>query len=144
MKIVDQWEAPALSAPEATLGRRGADFRLTGCEDATSRGETGGVGVGASSVSDELADAWRANARCAECGEPVREVSDAALLVGPNRVAHRDGCFVPALLRTNPMLKLLAARGTAQEVTIAPTTPLGVVPNADSHADERVRGGRRG
>ena len=144
MKIVDQWEAPALSAPEASLGRTGADLRLSGREDPTSRAETGEAGAGESSVPDELADAWRANARCAECGEPVREVSDAALLVGPNRVAHRDGCFVPALLRTNPMLKLLAARTPAQEVTIPPTAPLVATPSADAHARPRMRGGRHG
>ena len=144
MKIVDQLEAPAFSAPDAPLGRRGTDLRLAGHDEVTWRGETGGVAAGESSLSEELVGAWRANARCAECGQLVRAVSDAALLVGPNRVAHRDGCFVPALLRANPMLKLLAARGTAQEVTIAPTAPLRVGPNADSHGEERMRGGHHG
>lgn len=66
-------------------------------------------------VSEELAAAWEADSRCAECGKPVRSALDAALLVGSNRVAHKERCFIPALVRGNPHLKLLTARGSAQE-----------------------------
>lgn len=66
-------------------------------------------------VSEELAAAWEADPRCAECGEPVRSALEAALLVGPNRVTHKERCFIPALVRRNPHLKLLTARGSAQE-----------------------------
>lgn len=75
-------------------------------------------------VGDELADAWRNDPRCAGCGRPVAAVSEAALLVGPNRVTHREGCFIPALLRANPHLRMLAARPIAQEEeTEAPRRP---------------------
>ncbi len=66
-------------------------------------------------VSDELAAAWRDDPSCAECGEPVRSVAEAALLVGSNRVTHRERCFVPALIRVHPQLKLLSARKGAEE-----------------------------
>lgn len=58
---------------------------------------------------DELLAAWETNPRCLECGRPVDSVTHAALLVGPLRVAHRDGCFVPALLRVNPQLRLMSS-----------------------------------
>jgi hypothetical protein len=66
-------------------------------------------------VSEELVAAWKADPRCAQCGEPVRSVLDAALLVGSNRVAHKERCFIPALIRGNPHLKLFTARQGAQE-----------------------------
>jgi hypothetical protein len=74
-------------------------------------------------VSDELLAAWKADPRCAECGEPVRSALEAALLVGPNRVTHRERCFVPALVRRNPHLKLLTARLGAQEDTVPAKAP---------------------
>lgn len=67
------------------------------------------------SVSEELAAAWEAEPRCAECGELVRSAFDAALLVGPNRVTHKERCFIPALIRGNPQLKLLTTRRSAKE-----------------------------
>jgi hypothetical protein len=66
-------------------------------------------------ISDELAAAWRDDSSCAECGEPVHSVAEAALLVGSNRVTHRERCFVPALIRVHPQLKLLSARKGAEE-----------------------------
>jgi hypothetical protein len=66
-------------------------------------------------VSEELAAAWEAEPRCTECGEPVRSALEAALLVGSNRVAHRERCFIPALVRRHPHLRLLAVRKGAQE-----------------------------
>lgn len=68
-------------------------------------------------VSEELAAAWEAEPRCVECGEPVRSALEAALLVGLNRVTHRERCFVPALVRRHPHLRLLAARGSARETS---------------------------
>lgn len=68
-----------------------------------------------SCVSEELAAAWEANPRCTECGETVRSVLEAALLVGLNRVTHRERCFIPALVRGNPHLRLLATRQRAKE-----------------------------
>lgn len=65
-------------------------------------------------VSEELAAAWEADPRCVECGEAVQSVLEAALLVGLNRVAHKERCFIPALVRENPHLKLLTARGSAR------------------------------
>jgi hypothetical protein len=35
--------------------------------------------------------------------------------VGSNRVAHKERCFIPALIRGNPHLKLFMARRGAQE-----------------------------
>jgi len=35
--------------------------------------------------------------------------------VGSNRVAHKERCFIPALIRGNPHLKLSTARRGAQE-----------------------------
>ena len=91
-----------------------------------------------SAVSEELVDAWRANARCAECGELIEEVAEAALVVGPNRVAHREGCFVPALLRANPLLKLRGSRRGAKEVVISPSG------EAQASDAKRAAGGGRG
>jgi hypothetical protein len=68
-------------------------------------------------VSEELAAAWEADPRCAECGDPVRSVLEAALLVGPNRVTHKERCFIPALVRGNPHLKLLTVRKRTEEVS---------------------------
>ena len=96
-------------------------------------------------VSDELQDAWRSDPRCVECGEAIGSAGDAALLVGPDRVAHRVRCFVPALLRANPLLKLLAAQPGAQEVNISPLIPL--ERRADASATElgrRAAGGGHG
>ena len=74
-------------------------------------------------VSDELLAAWTADPRCVECGEPVRSVLDSALLVGADRVTHRERCFIPALVRRHPHLRLLTARLRAKEEdTTAPPT----------------------
>ncbi|HEX6534545.1 MAG TPA: hypothetical protein VF041_08105 [Gemmatimonadaceae bacterium] len=32
-------------------------------------------------------------------------------------MAHKERCFIPALVRENPHLKLLTARGSARETT---------------------------
>ncbi|HJU65334.1 MAG TPA: hypothetical protein VJ596_06625 [Gemmatimonadaceae bacterium] len=66
--------------------------------------------------SEEITNAWLANPRCVECGELVASVAESALLVGPGRVAHREWCFVPALIRLNPLLNQLAAQKRAKEV----------------------------
>jgi len=60
---------------------------------------------------DELEQAWAADPRCVECGQLVASVGQAALLVGPMRVTHRDGCFIPALLRAHPQLRMLSTAG---------------------------------
>jgi len=97
-------------------------------------------------VVDELADAWRSDPRCVECGRTVAAVSEAALLVGPNRVTHRDGCFIPALLRANPHLRMLAARPIAQEedhgsgAAVRLSTPPGSVNLARGRAEARLGG----
>jgi hypothetical protein len=62
---------------------------------------------------DALRSAWEANPRCLECGESVRTMHDAALVVGPDRITHRDRCFVPALLRANPQLASLGIASRA-------------------------------
>jgi hypothetical protein len=74
-------------------------------------------GESADIVSEELAKAWEADPRCAECGDPVPSVLDAALLVGPNRVTHKERCFIPALVRGHPHLKLLTVRQRTKEET---------------------------
>jgi hypothetical protein len=51
-----------------------------------------------------------------ECGDLVASVADSALLVGSGRIAHRERCFVPALIRLHPLLNQLAARKRAKEV----------------------------
>ncbi|HJU90242.1 MAG TPA: hypothetical protein VJ672_12655 [Gemmatimonadaceae bacterium] len=61
-------------------------------------------------LSDELLDAWRANARCVECGRLVDAPHDAAFLVAARRIAHTATCFLPALLRRHPSLKRLSTR----------------------------------
>lgn len=66
-------------------------------------------------VSEELVAAWTADPRCAECGEPVRSVLEAALLVERRRVTHRERCFIPALVRGHPHLTLLTAPRRTQE-----------------------------
>ncbi len=73
-----------------------------------------------SGPSDELLSAWTRDPLCVECGALVVSVADAALLVGPQRVAHRALCFVPALLRHYPYLRRLAAHEGAKEVRGAP------------------------
>jgi hypothetical protein len=65
------------------------------------------------SPHDALHAAWEANPHCLECGESVRTLRDAALVVGPDRVTHRDRCFVPALLRANPQLASLGVASRA-------------------------------
>jgi hypothetical protein len=72
-------------------------------------------------VSEELAAAWEAEPRCAECGELVRSALEAALVVGTNRVTHRERCFIPALIRKHPQLKLLGARERAKEGATTPS-----------------------
>lgn len=72
-----------------------------------------------SAAPEELAGAWRSDRRCAECGEIIVALTDAALLVREGRVAHATSCFIPALLRGNPSLSRLAARACAQEVDIS-------------------------
>src|SRR5918911_3563188 len=74
-------------------------------------------GESADIVSEELAKAWEADPRCAECGDLVPSVLDAALLVGPNRVTHKERCFIPALVRGYPHLKLLTVRQRTKEET---------------------------
>lgn len=94
-------------------------------------------------LSEELVAAWRADSRCAYCGETVRSALDAALLVGSNRVAHKERCFIPALIRGNPHLKLFTARQGAQEGGAQHDTPpseahertLGMRSSADREAD---------
>ena len=136
-------EAPALSAPRASLRSDIADRQALSSEGAVSRRQAD-LGAEGPSISDELLSAWRSDARCAECGTPVAAASDAALLVGPNRVVHRERCFVPALLRANPLLKLLAARKPAQEVTITPTLPARSPEDSESSAERRQPGGHGG
>jgi hypothetical protein len=58
----------------------------------------------------ELVERWRASPFCAECGEGIQTAEDAALIVTTKRVVHKNKCFIPALLRANPHLKLLADR----------------------------------
>ncbi len=136
-------EAPALSAPGASLRSNIADRQALPSEEGLSRRQAD-LGAPEPSISDELLSAWRSDARCAECGQPVAAASDAALLVGPNRVAHRDRCFVPALLRANPLLKLLAARKPAQEVTIAPSVPPRSPDTPVARPERREAGGHDG
>jgi hypothetical protein len=84
--------------------------------NALASAEFGGESVDV--VSEELAKAWEADPRCAECGDPVPSVLEAALLVGPNRVTHKERCFIPALVRGHPHLRLLTVRqGTKEEST---------------------------
>lgn len=135
-------EVPALSAPDASPATQTAGHGLLPSSGVVSRRHAD-LGAGEPSISDELVSAWEADARCAECGKPVVAASDAALLVGPNRIAHRDRCFVPALLRAHPLLKRLAARTPAQEVTNAPSEPSGIPTVQDARAERRA-GGRDG
>ena len=81
--------------------------------NALASAEFGGESVDV--VSEELAKAWEADPRCAECGDPVPSVLEAALLVGPNRVTHKERCFIPALVRRHPHLKLLTVRPRTKE-----------------------------
>ena len=136
-------EALALSAPGAALRSDITDRQVLPSEGSVSRRQAD-LGADGSSISDEVVSAWRSDARCAECGGVVAAASDAALLVGPNRVVHRDRCFVPALLRANPLLKLLAARTPAQEVTITPPAPARSPDPSESRADRRAPGGHDG
>ena len=84
-------EAPALSAPGASLTSPITDRTSQLAERTLSRRQAD-LGAPEPSVSDELLGAWGADARCAECGELIAKAENAALLVGPNRVAHRDRC----------------------------------------------------
>ena len=136
-------EAPELTVPGVALRSDIADRPALHDAGCVSRRHAE-LGAEAPSISDELLGAWRSDARCAECGKPVAAASDAALLVGPNRVVHRDGCFVPALLRANPLLKLLAARRPAQEVTITPSDPADSRDLSEPRATWRASGGRDG
>src|SRR5918912_2190361 len=86
--------------------------------NALARAEFGGESVDV--VSEELAKAWETDPRCAECGDLVPSVLDAALLVGPNRVTHKERCFIPALVRGNPHLKLITVRSRTSEETKRP------------------------
>jgi len=91
---------PVMPAPLALVG---------GAAPAEDRAVEGSATVPAGSPVDELLTAWETDARCLECGRRIDTVTDAALLVGPMRVAHREGCFVPALLRLNPQLHLMSS-----------------------------------
>jgi hypothetical protein len=73
-----------------------------------------------SSLSEELLQAWSADARCVECGEEVSSPADAAFLVVSRRVTHARECFLPALLRGYPTLTRLSARARAMEVIREP------------------------
>jgi hypothetical protein len=95
--------------------------------NALASAEFGGESVDV--VSEELAKAWEADPRCAECGDPVPSVLDAALLVGPNRVTHKERCFIPALVRGYPHLKLLTVRQRTKEGS----TTAGNASGADGH-----------
>jgi hypothetical protein len=96
-------------------------------------------GDSADQVSEELAAAWEADPRCAECGDPVPSVLDAALLVGPNRVTHKERCFIPALVRGHPHLKLLTVRQSTKEETTRETYagPAAELPLARADASAR-------
>jgi hypothetical protein len=133
-------EAPALSAPGASLRSKITDRQTLQAETVVSRRQAD-LGAEEPSISEELLGAWRSDACCAECGKQVAAAADAALLVGPNRVVHRDRCFVPALLRANPLLKILAARRSAQEVTITPQVPTGRSDTSEPRAEPRAPGG---
>lgn len=71
-------------------------------------------------ASDELLAAWERDPRCAECAATILSAEDAAFLVAAERVVHRVRCFVPALLRRHPSLRLLAAHPGAKEVIDEP------------------------
>ena len=134
-------EAPVRSAPGASLRSHIVNRQVLPSEATVSRRQAD-LGAEEPSISDELLSAWRTDARCAECGGTVAAACDAALLVGPNRVVHRDRCFVPALLRANPLLKLLAARTPAQEVKNVPSVPPGSVD--PMRPEQRAGGGHDG
>ena len=87
--------------------------------NALASAEFGGESV--DTVSEELAAAWEADPRCVECGDLVPSVLDAALLAGPNRVTHKERCFIPALVRGHPHLKLLTVRQSTKEETTRET-----------------------
>ena len=70
----------------------------------------------ASTVPEEIQAAWERDRRCAHCGEPLAWAADAALLIATQRITHRLRCFVPALLRQHPYLRLLSAHPGAEEV----------------------------
>jgi hypothetical protein len=101
-------------------------------------------GESADVVSEELAKAWEADPRCAECGDPVPSVLDAALLVGPNRVTHKERCFIPALVRGYPHLKLLTVRPRTKEETTR-TADAGGAPELPlAHPEASVRESHHG
>ena len=143
MTTVKHAEAPVLSAPGASLRSDIAECPTLPRAGSVSRRQAD-LGADGPSISDEIVTAWQSDARCAQCGNPVVLASDAALLVGPNRVVHRDRCFVPALLRANPLLKLLAARKPAQEVTTTRPAAAGLPELTESRAERRAPGGHDG
>ena len=101
-------------------------------------------GESADIVSEELAKAWEADPRCAECGDPVPSVLDAALLVGPNRVTHKERCFIPALVRGYPHLKLLTVRPSTKEGTTKPEVAGGATAGPAANPNALVREQRHG
>jgi hypothetical protein len=72
-----------------------------------------------------------------ECGDLVASVAESALLVGPGRIAHRQRCFVPALIRLHPLLNQLAAQKRAKEVQLR--SPL-LEPDTGDHPEVRSHG----
>jgi hypothetical protein len=72
----------------------------------------------APTIEQEIEAAWAMEPRCAECGERIASPKAAAFLVTIGRVAHRDRCFVEALVRDNPLLRQLAALKRAKEAEI--------------------------
>ena len=101
-------------------------------------------GESADMVSEELAKAWEADPRCIECGDLVPSVLDAALLVGPNRVTHKERCFIPALVRGYPHLKLLTVRPRTKEGTTRTEDDGGATGVPVANPDEFVREQRHG
>ena len=110
--------------------------------NALASAEFGGESVDV--VSEELAKAWEADPRCAECGDPVPSVLEAALLVGPNRVTHKERCFIPALVRGHPHLKLLTVRQRTREATTRTEDDGGATKLPHARPEAFVRGSRHG
>ena len=110
--------------------------------NALASAEFGGESVDA--VSEELTKAWEADPHCAECGDPVPSVLDAALLVGPNRVTHKERCFIPALVRGHPHLKLLTVRQRTKEETTRAEHVSGAAELPLAHPEAFVRESNHG
>jgi len=85
----------------------GASLALCGAAPASPSAPDSAAAL-VESAADELQSAWETNPRCLECGQLIASVGQAALLVGAMRVTHRHGCFIPALLRAHPQLRLLS------------------------------------